>query len=200
MSFCSQANPIAGYALTLFLLVCILPAQAQERAALSGNWILNAELSENTDKKVERVLRNMGQKVDRCWFKCEEDRFRGGPKEQELYDRLSYDKILSIELNEPAYSFTYEDNYQRAIYTDGRSQSVSLNRLETVEDFSFAHWEGNQLLVEGRPRDGGFANETYSLIEGGTRLKAELYIHPAAFSEPIELVRIYDRIVNPDAP
>ena len=32
------------------------------------------------------------------------------------------------------------------------------------------------------------------------RLKAELYIRPAAFSEPIELVRIYDRIVNPDAP
>ena len=142
----------------------------------------------------------MGQKVNRCWLKCEEDRFRGGPKEQELYDRLSYDKILSIELNEPAYRFTYEDNYQRAIYTDGRSQSVSLNRIETVEDFSFAHWEGNQLLVEGRPRDGGFANETYSLIEGGMRLKAELYIRPAAFSEPIELVRIYDRIVNPDAP
>ena len=147
MSFCPQANPIAGYALTLFLLVCTLPAQAQERPALSGNWILNAELSENTDKKVERVLRNMGQKVNRCWLKCEEDRFRGGPKEQELYDRLSYDKILSIELNEPAYRFTYEDNYQRAIYTDGRSQSVSLNRIETVEDFSFAHWEGNQLLV-----------------------------------------------------
>ena len=200
MSFYYRAKPVIPCVLVLFLLVCILPAQAQERPALSGNWIVNAELSDNTDKKVERVLRNMGQKVNRCWLRCEEDRYRGGPKEQEVYDRLSYDKTLSIELIEPTYRFTYEDNYQRPVYTDGRSQSVSLNRLETVEDFSFAHWEDNQLLVEARPRDGGFANETYSLIDGGTRLKADLYILPAAFSEPIELVRIYDRIVNAVAP
>ena len=195
--FVISASP---YALALLFLTCLLPVQAQERPALAGNWIINTELSDNTDKKVERVLRNMGEKINRCWLKCADDRYRGGPKEQELYDRLSYDKTLSIELNEPAYLFTYEDNFQRPVYTDGRSQSVSLNRLETVADFSFAHWEGNKLLVEARPRDGGFANESYSLLEGGTRLKVEMYIHPAAFTEAIELVRIYDRIVKPLTP
>lgn len=187
-------------ALALFLFLCILPAQAQNRPDLSGNWIFNAALSDNTDKKVERILRNMGEKVSRCWLNCADDRYRGGPEEQELYDRLSYDKTLSIELDEPAYQFTYGGDFQRPVYTDGRSQSVSLNRLETANDFSFAHWEGNQLLVEGRPRDGGFSNETYSLVENGTRLKVEMYILPAAFTEPVELVRIYDRIVNPATP
>ena len=184
-------------AIRLFTLVILSGhqgLQAQDRDSIAGSWIINSELSDDTDKQVGIALRAMGQKVSRCWFGCDEERFRGGPEEQELYDRLSYDKTLTIELGEPEYVFTYDDNYRRPVYTDGRSQTVSLTGLDEVEDFSFAHWEGDSLLVEARPRDGGFANERYSLVEGGIRLKAELYIQPGSFTEPVELVRIYDRL------
>lgn len=169
---------------------------AQDRQAFAGDWVINGDLSENTDKEVERVLRAMGQKIDRCWFGCGEERFRGGPEEQELYDRLSYDKSLHIELGEPEYVFTYDDGYRRPVYTDGRSQSVSLTGLDEVEDFSMAHWEGSRLLVEARPRDGGFSNETYSLMPGGNQLRVELYIQPGSFTQPVELVRVYDKVTG----
>lgn len=182
--------------LCLSLLWLITIAEAQENSPIEGRWILNPDLSDNTDKEVARVLRAMGQKVSRCWLNCEEDRFRGGPEEQELYDRLSYDKTLTIELGEPEYRFVYDDNYQRPVYTDGRSQSISLAGLDEVNDFSMAHWEQNRLFVEARPRDGGFANEVYTLINQGSQLRVELYIQPKAFTEPIELTRIYDRLIS----
>lgn len=182
--------------LCLSLLWLITIAEAQENSPIEGRWILNPDLSDNTDKEVARVLRAMGQKVSRCWLNCEEDRFRGGPEEQELYDRLSYDKTLTIELGEPEYRFIYDDNYQRPVYTDGRSQSVSLAGLDEVDDFSMAHWEQNRLFVEARPRDGGFANEIYTLINQGSQLRVELYIQPKVFTEPIELTRIYDRLIS----
>lgn len=169
-------------------------SMAQDRNAFTGRWVFNAGLSDNTDKKVERALRAMGQKPDRCWLNCQEDRFRGGPKEQELYDRISYDKSLTIELTDPEYLFTYDDAWKRSVYTDGRSQSVSLTGLDQASDFSMAHWENNALLVEARPRDGGFANETYTLINNGMQLRVEMYIQPRTFTEAIELTRIFDKV------
>ncbi len=183
--------------ISLFLSLLVLGGsfslKAQERQAFAGEWVINSELSDDTDKQVEQALRAMGQKIDRCWFGCEEDRYRGGPVEQELYDHLSYDKTLQITLGEPEYVFTYDDGFRRSVYTDGRSQSVSLTGLDEVEDFSMAHWEGSQLMVEARPRDGGFANETYSLINNGTQLRVVMYIEPGSFTEPVTLTRVYDR-------
>jgi len=191
--------PSAPIAILLVILGAfnVSPSFAQDKQGFEGDWVINTELSDNTDKQVEEALRAMGEKVDRCWFGCEEDRFRGGPEEQELYDRISYDKQLHITLDEPEYLFIYEDNYRRFVYTDGRSQSVSLTGLDEVEDFSFGHWEGNTLLVEARPRDGGFANETYRLIDEGSHLQVTLYIHPRAFSVPVEMVRVYNRKISP---
>lgn len=182
--------------LLLLALTGAPPLRAQETPAIAGHWVVNKELSDDTDKAVAKALRAMGQKVKKCWFGCEEDRFRGGPAEQELYDRLSYDKTLTITLDAPAYQFTYDDDFQRPVYTDGRSRSVSLTGLDEIKDFSFAHWENGKLLVEARPRDGGFANETYSLIDNGSHLQVELYIEPDGFTDPVELVRVFDR-VNP---
>ena len=194
----SHINAQCRHLLALLLCLGFYSVQAQENPSPEhfGRWVINTELSDNTDKKVGSALRAMGEKVSRCWLGCKEDRFRGGPAEQELYDRISYDKTLTTQFGEGQYLFTYDDNYQRPVYTDGRSQSVSLTGLDTVKDFSFAHWEGKTLLVEARPRDGGFANETYTILDAGKRLRVEMYIHPEGFTEAIELVRVYDRVAN----
>jgi len=160
---------------------------------MAGSWVINERQSDSTDKKVEAALKAMGQKVKRSFFSRDKEQFRGGPAEHELYDRISYDRNLHIQLNGETYFFTYDQDYQRPVYTDGRRRSVSLNALEQVEDFSFGHWENGKLLVEGRPRDGGFSEESYALINNGTQLQARLLIRPRSFSVPIELTRIYDR-------
>jgi hypothetical protein len=180
----------------LVLLTAWCPAalvQAQEVSEIAGAWIFNEELSDVTDRQVEVALKASGEKVKRRWFDNSKDRYRGGPVEQELYDHLSYDHELDIVLSPPEYNFTYEDDFQRPVYTDNRPRSVSLSSIEEIEDFSFAHWSEGKLRVEARPRDGGFTDETYSLINEGTQLKVELFINPKSFREPIEIVRIYDR-------
>jgi hypothetical protein len=159
---------------------------------ITGRWLFNEKLSDNTDDKVEAILRKMGERVRRRWFEQRDDVYRGGPAEQELYDRISYDKELEITLDGDHYLFTYAGEFERPVYTDNRSRSVSLTQLESVEDFSLGHWENGKLLVEAHPRDGGFAEETYELINGGTQLRVELYIKPRSFDEVIELERVFD--------
>jgi hypothetical protein len=184
-------------ALLWLLAVLCLSVAAQQEPLLAGNWVLNAGLSDNTDRQVEAALRAAGQKVQRRLFDRTEDRYRGGPADQELYDRISYDKVLRIDLSGDVYQFTYADDYLRPVYTDDRRRSVSLTQLDQVEDFSLGHWENAKLLVEARPRDGGYAEETYALINNGTQLRVDLFIMPRTFTHPIELTRIYDRRAAP---
>lgn len=191
LPFRFRALPLAA----LMLLSAALAAQPSTDAAsaITGTWVFNEDLSDSTDDKVEAALRKMGERVRRRWFESRDDVYRGGPADQELYDRISYDKELEIRQDGDHYVLTYAGQYVRPVYTDNRSRSVSLTQLESVEDFSLGHWENGRLLVEAHPRDGGIAEETYSLINGGTQLQVELYIKPRTFDEPIELKRVFDR-------
>ena len=76
-----------------------------------------------------------------------------------------------------------------------KSWRVSANSFYTEggEDWSSGLIEGDSLVVEARPRDGGFTIETYTLENDGQRLRIEMTIQPDSFREPIELVRYFDR-------
>lgn len=178
------------------LLACLLPvsqAWAQANPALNGHWLVNESLSDNTDKQVEKALKKAGEQVKSSRFDSNKQRYRGGPPEQELYDRFSYDPVLTISAQASGYLFEYADGFKSVVYTDNRSHSVSLNDLAAQTDFLLGHWEAGKFQVEAHPRDGGTANITYSLLENGKRLKASFIIKPQSFSEPIELERVYDR-------
>jgi len=164
-------------------------------ADLRGRWVINDDLSDNTDDQVEEAIEAGGGKGGRGLFNRKEDFYRGGPPEHELYDRISYDDVLQIEFDAPEFQFTYEDNYRRVFHIDGRRRRASANDFYTEggEDWSSGLVESSSLVVEARPRDGGFTIETYTLIDNGARLRIEMLIQPDSFREPIELVRIFDR-------
>lgn len=171
-------------------------AGLDNRQLIAGDWLINEELSDNSDDQVEEAIKEGGGKVARRFFrKRPEDFYRGGPPEQELYDRISYDDVLSIEYAEPEFIFTYADDYQRIFHTDGRRRSTTANSFyaEGGEDFSFGNWDAAALIIEARPRDGGFTLETYTLEEGGNRLRVEMTIEPNSFGSAISLTRVYDR-------
>lgn len=171
-------------------------AGLDSRQLIAGNWLINEELSDNSDDQVEEAIKEGGGKVPRRFFrKRPEDFYRGGPPEQELYDRISYDDVLSIDYTDPEFMFTYADDYQRIFHTDGRRRSTTANSFyaEGGEDFSFGNWDGAALIIEARPRDGGFTLETYTLEEGGNRLRVEMTIEPNSFGSAISLTRVYDR-------
>ena len=194
----------------LLLRICVLLvgvsmftlAAAQENSAsaigslMVGDWVINEELSDNTDDRVEAAIKEAGGKVRRRWFKKrEEDFYRGGPAEQELYDRISYDDVLRISYDEPEFRFEYADNYVRVFHIDGRRRSSAANDFYNSgsQDFSFGNFDGDSLLVEARPRDDGFTLETYTLQAGGNRLVVKMQIHPNSFGAAIILTRVYDR-------
>ncbi len=163
-----------------------------QEAPLVGLWVINETLSEVTDDKVEIALNASGQNVKRGFFNRDKEYYRGGPVEQEMYDFISYEKSLLISFDSEEYTFTYGE-FVRPVFMDNRGASVSLSSMNDVEDFSFGNWENDILLVEGRPRDGGFTVERYELSEDGRQLSVQLYIQPQSFRVPIELVRVYDR-------
>ena len=174
-------------------LLLSMAGHGQADPQFAGHWRINEELSDNTDKQVERALKAAGERVKRDWFSRRKDRYRGGPPEQELYDRFSYDPVLTITQEDNAYVFEYADGFRQSVFTDNRSRSVSLTALDSVEDFSLGHWENGKFLVEAHPRDGGFASAIYTLLNGGTRLQVEFLIRPDSFQQEIELKRVYDR-------
>ena len=164
--------------------------------ALQGHWQLNETLSQNTDDQVEAAIKAAGGKVERRWFRSRpQDYYRGGPEEQEMYDRISYDRVLTIRYAAPEFQLEYADGFTRVLYTDGRSRSTGVNDYfrQGGADFSFGSWDGEHLFIEGRPRDGGYTEEIYSLEENGQRLRVELEIKPQNFAAAISLVRVYDR-------
>jgi len=163
--------------------------------AITGSWVINEKLSDKTDDKVAKAIKESGGKPARRWFKRDKEFYRGGPAEQELYDRISYDPVLTITYEDPEIQFIYADNYLRVFYTDGRKRRSTANSFysEGSEDFSFANWDGSTLVVEARPRDGGFTLEKYTMNEDATQLRVEMVLEPDAFGAAIELVRVYDR-------
>lgn len=198
---------LATVLVTVFFCVFLVAQQSDDLANSSekdsevsrqiiGHWRINDELSDNSDDQVEAAIKQGGGKVPRRWFsKRAEDFYRGGPPEQELYDRISYDDVLTIEYTEAEFKFTYADNYQRVFHTDGRRRRTTVNNFyaEGGEDFSFANWDNAELIVEARPRDGGFTLETYTIEAAGNRLRVEMTIEPDSFRAAINLVRVYDR-------
>lgn len=183
--------------LIAFMTCSIHAADALDvRTALTGSWIVNTQLSDKTDDKVEAAIKEAGGKPSKGFFNRQDDFYRGGPAEQELYDRISYDKVLTISSESSDFRFEYADDFMRVIHTDGRTRQTTANSFFAGggEDFSSGNWEGDQLIVEARPRDGGFTLETYTLEADGKQLRVELVIEPHNFGAAINLVRIYDRV------
>lgn len=170
-----------------------LPGTVIARPQLDGYWVINADLSDDTDKQVEKAIKAGGGRLPHT-DKKGKGRYKGGPDDQKMYDHLSYDEVLRIQDNEPEFRLSYAEGYERVFYSDNRSRTVSASSLQSGEreEYSFAYWEGDKLAVESRPLDGGNIMETYSLDPDG-RLRVVLHLKPLTFMAPIDIVRVYDR-------
>jgi hypothetical protein len=176
---------------SLLLILAVMPVLAEDAGIFNGRWVINEELSSDTDKEVERAIKKGGGKVKRG--KKEKGHYRGGPPSQKMYDHLSYDDSFTFEFQEPRFELVYDQGLTRVFYSDGRRNTVSTSRLSTREDYSFAGWEKGVLYVESKPLDAGYILEAYSLINEGSQLKVVMQLEPASFAVPIKLTRIYDR-------
>ncbi len=187
---------LRGLLIAVLSCCCPVAALAEGTTGFNGRWVLNQELSDDTDKQVERAIKKGGGKVRRG--KKTKGRYRGGPPTQKLYDHLSYDEVLQFHYQEPEFRLAYEQGFERVFYSDGRRQVISTSRSAPPSDYSFGGWEGDTLYVESKPLDAGYILETYTLLNDGQQLRVELELEPATFVAPIKITRIYDRQVEVD--
>lgn len=185
--------------LTMLVTIQAVISWAEEgHSAFNGVWVINNELSDDTDRQVEKAIKEAGGKLARGGKKGK-GRYKGGPPEQAMYDHISYDEILHFQYTEPEFRLVYEDDFERIFHSDGRQRSASASGKNRAErrDFAFASWSGpKRLLVESRPRDGGRTSEVYSLeksTSGEDLLRVELELNPLMFSGPLHIVRVYQR-------
>ncbi len=171
---------------------------AEDYSAFNGIWVINEELSDDTDKQVEKAIKASGGKIGRTKKKGK-GRYKGGPPDQALYDHISYDEILNFQYNSPEFHLVYAEGFERIFHSDNRRRSASASGTPRGErkDFAFASWSGsNKLFVESRPRDGGRTSEVYTLVRaptGETLLQVELNLNPLMFGGPLYIKRFYNR-------
>lgn len=194
-----------AFALGLILTQSGVAAQpATGHDAFNGSWVLNTKLSDDTDEQVERAIREAGGRPDGGNRQRKGERYRGGPPEQVLYDNISYEQTLTFSHQEPEFRLVYGNDFERVFYSDNRSRVVSASGTSRADrqDYSFASWDGDKLLVETRPRDGGWINETFEILPATGQLKVMLELEPSSFGAPIRILRIYDRapVAEPASP
>lgn len=161
---------------------------------LDGTWVLNLKESDDPDKKIERAIRDVGGRPD-ADGKRGRGRYKGGPKEQEIYDHLIYDGTLRIAENGAEVRMTYAEGFERQFFTDGRGRTVSASGSSSgdAQDFAFGAWVGQTLNVEAKPRDGGWTQESYTVDAVTKQLRALLKLKPLLFPAVVEVQLVYDR-------
>jgi hypothetical protein len=161
---------------------------------ISGAWVLNIKESDDPDKKVERAIRDVGGRPD-ADGKSGRGRYKGGPKEQEIYDHLIYDETLNVTQSGPEIRMEYADGFARSFFTDGRGRTVSASGSASGDtgDFAFGAWAGNILNVEAKPRDGGWTQESYTVDPETGKLHVALKLKPLLFPAVVEAQLVYDR-------
>jgi len=193
-----------GLLIIFLLLICDVPlwAQAPETwRGFNGTWRINEELSDDTDRQVEISIREAGGRPPKTARKGK-GRYRGGPPEHALYDHISYDDYLNFMYTPPEFRLVYDQGFQRIFHSDNRKRVVSASGTVAGDnqDFSFASWDGNTLIVESRVRDNGWTLERYELLNEGLQLRAILQLNPSSFALPINIIRIYDKVLDGEEP
>ncbi len=185
----------------LLLALVIWPASIvanDGNPAFNGVWVINEELSDDTDKQVEKAIKAAGGKLGRTKKKGK-GRYKGGPPEQAMYDHISYDDNLHFQYNAPEFHLIYDEGFERIFHSDGRRRTATASGTPRGErkDFAFASWsDSGTLYVESRPRDGGKTSEVYTLEKSETGedlLRVELKLNPLMFAGPLHIVRFYQR-------
>lgn len=185
------------HAVIAAILLLLSSAAGAEDLRLTGSWVLNHDASDDVDKAIEKAVQKDGGKMrpPPGTSRRTRGRYRGGPEDEALYDRVTYEQQVSIAFDGNEFTFRYADGFVRRFSTDRttRSQSASGTGADDNADFSFAYWDGPMLYVESRPRDQGWIMETYRFREPTGQLELALQLNPSRFGSSIEIELVFDR-------
>ena len=185
---------------------------------LSGTWVLNRELSENPQEKINESRQQVGntrgnksmsdRRGDGQGGKGSGGKHSGiknnyaGNKEngrrqeslpQELQAILKASETLELKHEEPLLTIITKDSQQR-VYTDFRGTSVSvsggMNQIITT-----AGWESDVLVVESTMNGGRFIQQ-FNLNAESRQLWVSTLISTSRLPKHIQFNRVYELLEN----
>jgi hypothetical protein len=188
---------------------------------ITGTWLFNQELSDDVQKKIKEQMKSARSERDKPDSVSGATSKNGGngsgsrgrPSEagqhdrpdkkagresmqQELAKTLLFAKEFQITQHEPEIIMTFPDSEQRIIHTDGRGITITASGYTSNPMGPYiAGWdEDNQLTIETTTSSGMMIEELITLSSDGSQLHARVNFKLPKLDNPIETIRVYDRI------
>jgi len=194
-------------------------ASAADVTRLSGHWTLDEDRSEDAEDAFDGKLRKRrfgsslptsgtgpgGRRTtadksqDEYWRTVAEKEERRSASNLHRLGTL-YPLITAAELDiSPAGSgldIIYDGLLPRYVLPNPDGRVFSASGDELVADsigYTLAYWDGDDLMLETDPPDGGKYIERLRLSDGGTRIEYRIKVRSRVLEEPVEMVREFVR-------
>jgi hypothetical protein len=215
----TRHRALAGAVLMLCGLAVQLPVSGADAARLSGHWTLDEDRSEDAEDAFDGKLRKRrfdsslpsgssspGQRRTVA-DKSQEEYWRTVAENEERrassnLNRLGtvYPLITAAELDiSPSGSgldIVYDGLLPRYVRPNPGGRVFSASGDELVADtigYTLAYWDGDDLMLETDPPDGGKYIERLRLSDGGKRIEYRVKVRSRVLEEPVEMVREFVR-------
>ena len=204
-------------AVGLMLLLCaMLPLSVcAEPADLSGQWVLDKKSSDDAEDAFDGKLRKLPfttplpstpqrrreTTVERAqsdyW---EQIRQREERRSMKNLGRIGtvYPLLLAtrfdIAAQDDAYMFVYDGTLPRLVKPNPAGRIFSARGDELVVDtfgHTLSYWEGNTLVLETDPPDGGKYLERVRVSASPRRLEYRVNVNVRELEEPVEVLRVF---------
>ncbi len=181
---------------------------------LTGHWKLNEKLSEEADEAFDGKLRKerhlnidresasqrraMDASQDNYWEAVGKVRERRSSKNLRrlgsAYPLLTSTR-LDINRLEDGFAFTYDELLPRRVRPNPAGRVYSAKGDELISDsigHTLSYWEGDTLVLETDPPDGGRYLEKIKRLHAPERLEYRVNVKLRVLTEPVEMVRIFE--------
>ena len=202
------------------LVLGVLPFQliADDSRDISGFWTLNAELSDDADKKFKDLVKSQKKKF--ALRKAEEKREKsaaGGATFKRYWehvaDQAEWNKLasavhdgtllslmfatrLAIAATDIGFKAWYDDGYVRDIKPNPNGRVFTASGDEIISDGigrTLAFWRGAKLNLETRGKKRGKIFETMSVSPDRSQLTITLEIDRKDWAKVVTLKQVFDR-------
>jgi hypothetical protein len=203
----------AGFMLLLFTL--LVPSACAEPADLSGQWVLDKKASDDAEDAFDGKLRRLPfptpqpnspqhrreTTVERAqsdyWAQLRETEERRSMKNLGRIGTI-YPLLLAtrfnIDVRDDGYLFVYDSTLPRVVKPNPAGRIFSARGDELVVDIfghTLSYWEGNSLVLETDPPDGGKYLERVHVTASPRRLEYRVKVNVRELEEPVEVLRVF---------
>lgn len=203
----------------LLAMLLIAPAAALATSSLDGAWVLNEDLSVDPEDAFDDMLKRDSYPVPYAepgsnqarsprdasqtnyWDTVRDGRERHSLKNLQRLGSI-YPLVMAQRLDiaigaDGHLDITYDEALPRELFVNPNGRVFSAKGDELVGDsigFTLAYWDGDTLVIETDPPDGGKVAERLRVGSAPRRLEYVLEVEMRILAEPVEFKRVLEPV------